>query len=132
MTPTAIQVGGAALIVGLLAFARNLGGWENKPLARGLGITAAILFVWWCFLLFPARPPAIPPAIIPQPSPSPIALPLDILPPPSFETRMKLPDGRTIITTSPEDLQSAFRSNTRDQFNRLLGGKWVKLSGKHG
>jgi hypothetical protein len=47
-----------------------------------------------------------------------------------FGAQMVLPDGRTIISCSPEDLQSAFRTNTKDQFNRLLSGKWIKISGK--
>ena len=48
---------------------------------------------------------------------------------PPFEAQMVLPDGRTIITTTPEELQAAFRLGTIAQFNRLLGGKWVKISG---
>jgi HAMP domain-containing protein len=42
------------LIVGLLAFAQRLGGWEHKPLARCLGFTAGALFVMWCFLFLPS------------------------------------------------------------------------------
>ena len=52
MMPTAIQVGGLALIVGMFALAQRLGGWEHKPLARGVGIAAGALFVAWCFLFF--------------------------------------------------------------------------------
>ena len=53
MTPTAIEIGGLALIVTVLAFAQRLGGWEHKPLARGLSIAAGGLFVAWCFLFSP-------------------------------------------------------------------------------
>jgi len=48
----------------------------------------------------------------------------------SFDTQMVLPDGRTIISCGIEDLQLAFQRNTIDQYNRLLGGKWIKTSGK--
>jgi hypothetical protein len=40
-----------------------------------------------------------------------------------------LPDGRTIISCSLKDLKAAYDDNTREQFNRLLGGKWLKFSG---
>jgi hypothetical protein len=40
-----------------------------------------------------------------------------------------LPDGRTIISCSLKDLIAAYNDNTQEQFNRLLGGKWLKLSG---
>lgn len=53
MTPTAIEIGGLALIVGVSAFAQRLGGWENKPLAVVLAVAAAGLFVAWCFLFIP-------------------------------------------------------------------------------
>src|ERR1039458_4838610 len=52
--PTAIEIGGLALIVGLLAFAQRLGGWEHKTLARLLGVTVVGLCVAWCFLFLPA------------------------------------------------------------------------------
>jgi hypothetical protein len=51
-------------------------------------------------------------------------------PMPSFSIQMVLPDGRAIINSTPEDLRAAFHNSTVDQFNRLLGGKWIKLSGK--
>jgi len=52
--PTAIEIGGLALIVALLAFAQRLGGWEHKTLARCLGVTAVGLVIAWCFLFLPA------------------------------------------------------------------------------
>lgn len=52
------------------------------------------------------------------------------IPQPSFGTRMALPDGRTIISLTPEELQAAHDRNTAEQFNRLLGGVWIKISGK--
>jgi hypothetical protein len=51
--PTAVEIGGLGLIVGLLAIAQRLGGWEHKPLARVLGITCAVLFAGWLFLFLP-------------------------------------------------------------------------------
>jgi hypothetical protein len=48
-----LEIGGLALIAGLLAFAQRLGGWEHKPLARCIGMLSAGLFVWWCFLFVP-------------------------------------------------------------------------------
>ncbi len=41
-----------------------------------------------------------------------------------------LPDGREIHSCTPEDLRSVYRDNTLDQTNRLLIGKWVKLSSR--
>jgi hypothetical protein len=49
---------------------------------------------------------------------------------PSFDAVMDLPDGRKVISSSPEDLQSAFHIYTLDQFNRALGGKWFKFVGQ--
>jgi hypothetical protein len=40
-----------------------------------------------------------------------------------------LPDGRTIISCSLKDIKAVYDDNTREQFNRLLGGKWLKFSG---
>ena len=54
MTPTAIELGSLTLMVGILALAQRLGGWESKLLARGLSIATAALFVAWCFLFFPS------------------------------------------------------------------------------
>ena len=53
--PVSVDVGGLALLVGMLALAQRLGGWENKIVARCLGIGAALLFITWCFLVFPLR-----------------------------------------------------------------------------
>jgi hypothetical protein len=39
-----------------------------------------------------------------------------------------LPDGREIISCSPEDLRKIYRANTIDQTNRILRGKWVRMS----
>jgi hypothetical protein len=47
----------------------------------------------------------------------------------SFGTQMVLADGRVIIVCSPENLQTAHKDNTVDRFKRLLGGRWVKISG---
>ena len=47
----------------------------------------------------------------------------------SFGPKTVLPDGRTIISCSLKELQMAHSDNTIDQFNRLLGGKWIKTSG---
>lgn len=41
-----------------------------------------------------------------------------------------LPDGRVIISCVPEDIAAAYKTKTTDQFNRALGGKWVKMSGQ--
>jgi hypothetical protein len=41
-----------------------------------------------------------------------------------------LPDGRAISNCSLEDLEALYKANTIDQANRLLTGKWIKLSGK--
>jgi hypothetical protein len=49
---------------------------------------------------------------------------------PLFDAHTVLPDGRAVISCSPEDLQVAHHNSTIDQFNRLLGGKWVKIYGK--
>ena len=195
MTPLQIAIGGLALMVGLLALAQRLGGWQNKPLARCLGITAAGCFVAWCFLLFPAwcgwasavivgsiclrfiitwtRKPAASTEQSPADSEHLPSLwsqalafwsPLNVVekgylvgaacfvvwcvwalvwllsvekkivppwePTPSFGVSMILPDGRAIIASNPHDLQTARRNNTMDGFNRLLGGKWIRLSGK--
>jgi hypothetical protein len=51
--PTAIELGGITFIVAMFAFARQLGGWEHRVLAKCLAIVAAGLFVAWCFLFFP-------------------------------------------------------------------------------
>jgi hypothetical protein len=53
MTPTAIEIGGLALIVGLFGYAQRLGGWKNRVLARWLNVAGAGLFVAWGFLFFP-------------------------------------------------------------------------------
>lgn len=53
-----------------------------------------------------------------------------LIPQPSFGgAQTVLPDGRTIISCSLEDLKAVYDNNTKDNFNRLLGGKWLKLSG---
>ena len=54
MTPTAIEIGGLALIFTIFGLAQRLSGWENRPLASCLGIAAIGLFLAWCFLFFPA------------------------------------------------------------------------------
>jgi hypothetical protein len=88
-------------------------------LAWGIGLAAAVWLAWPVVVgLGPKEPPSEHtkfPAIIQQPS---------------FGTPMDLPDGRTILSISPDDLQAAHHNNTVDQFNRLLGGRWIKISGK--
>jgi len=69
------------------------------------------------------KPAAVPPAEGPPPT-IPISTSQD------FGVQTVLPDGRAIISCSLEDLQAAFHKNTLDQFNRLLAGRWVKISGK--
>jgi hypothetical protein len=54
MQPTATEIGGLALIVGTLALAQRLGGWESKPLARSLGVLTTCLLIAWFFMFFPA------------------------------------------------------------------------------
>jgi hypothetical protein len=66
------------------------------------------------------------------PSPNPVGnVPPPSTPPPSgFDAQTTLPDGRVINSCSLEYLARTHRENTLDQFNRLLGGKWIKISGK--
>jgi hypothetical protein len=40
-----------------------------------------------------------------------------------------LPDGREVISCTREGIQALFKANTIDQFNRLLRGQWLKMSG---
>ena len=63
-----------------------------------------------------------------KPDTTPGAAPPNTAPIDSPAQAMTLPDGRTIITSSPEELQATFRANTIPQFNRLLSGKWIKMS----
>jgi hypothetical protein len=50
--------------------------------------------------------------------------------PSAFGSPAILPDGRKVISCSLEDLLVAYNDMTKDQFNRLLAGKWIKLTGK--
>jgi hypothetical protein len=43
---------------------------------------------------------------------------------------MTLPDGRTVTVCRVEALAAAYKSYTKDQFNRKFAGKWVKMSGE--
>jgi hypothetical protein len=48
----------------------------------------------------------------------------------AFDAQTVLPDGRVIISCKQEDIVAAYRDHTRDQFRRLLSGKWIKVSAK--
>jgi hypothetical protein len=52
VNPTPTQIGGLALIAGLVNVGQRLGGWEHKPSARAIGVIASGLFCWWAFLYF--------------------------------------------------------------------------------
>jgi hypothetical protein len=43
--------------------------------------------------------------------------------------RTTLPDGRTVISCTPQDIDHIYRTQTLAQINRGLDGKWLKLSG---
>ena len=61
---------------------------------------------------------------------SPIGVSTASIPHPIFGAPTVLPDGHEISSCTPEDIQAVYHANTIDQFNRLLGGKWFKMSGK--
>jgi len=64
---------------------------------------------------------------VPVGDPVPVA-PSDV--PLGFGGMMTLPDGRSVISCTMEELATEYRNYTKDQFNRRLAGRWVKVSGE--